>query len=501
MVVIGVRGEIVHFTQDPKSFLCGQATAFLKEADEFAWANQFMEYFHDGLLVVDESTGRVVAVGEYAELMGEHDPVNRKSRALPPHQRPSRIQKYENALIMPGMIDAHVHYPQTEMIASYGSQLLEWLNRYTFPTEIQFSDPVVATRVSRLFLSELLKAGTTTALVFGTVHWQSMESFFTEAQRLRLRMIGGKVLQNRFCPEKLQDPTVEQGVRETQQLIDKWHNVDRLKYAVTPRFAPTSTPEQLKSAGDLLKKNPTVYLHTHLSENRREITWVKELFPERKGYLDVYDHNHFLGSRSVFAHCVWLEQHEIDRMKETNSVAVHCPTSNNFLGSGLCNIDRLENNGIRVALGTDVGAGTSFCQLRTLNEAYKVAHLQDRSLHPFQSFYMATLGSARALSLDHDIGNFEVGKEADFVVFNLHATRLLKERLRAHQESKGFRHSGIDNVADALFALLMLGDSNVVADTYVLGRRVVYDQHGDADLISPIDNGKAIPVPMPISKL
>lgn len=405
---------------------------------------QSYEYFEDGILLIEN--GKVAQVGAAAELL--------------PKLAGIEVQHYRDALITPGFIDTHIHYPQTGMIASYGEQLLDWLNTYTFPTERQFEDKAHASDVAAIFLKELLRNGTTTALVFGSVHPQSVDAFFEQADKLNLRMIAGKVLMDRNAPDYLTD-TAESGYAESKALIERWHGRGRLHYAVTPRFAPTSTPEQLELAGKLFQEYPNLYMHTHLSENRKEIEWVKELFPERKGYLDVYDHHKLIGPRAVFAHGVHLCDDECKRLAETGSAVAFCPTSNLFLGSGLFDLNKLEAHGVRVGLGTDVGAGTSFSQLQSLNEAYKVMQLQGKKLDPFKSLYLATLGGANALYLDDKLGNFLPGKDADFLVLDYNATPLMSYRM---QQAK--------SLEERLFALTMLGDDRAVKETFAAGASV-----------------------------
>ncbi|WP_432698110.1 guanine deaminase [Marinobacterium sp. YM272] len=402
-------------------------------------------YFEDGMLVVEN--GRITALGDAAEI----------AKTL---GSGTSIHHYRDALITPGFIDTHIHYPQTGMIASYGEQLLDWLENYTFPAEQQFADPAHAAEVSEIFVNELLRNGTTTALVFGTVHPQSVDAFFSTAEKRNLRMIAGKVMMDRNAPEALTD-TPETGYRDSKALIERWHGKGRLHYAVTPRFAPTSSPEQLATAGQLLREHEGLYLHTHLSENRNEIEWVKELFPEQNGYLDVYDHHNLLGKRSVFAHGVHLCDEECQRLAETDSAIAFCPTSNLFLGSGLFNLPQAEQHKIKVGLGTDVGAGTSFSMLQTLNEAYKVMQLQGTKLHPFKSFYLATLGGARALELDQQVGTLEPGSEADFVVLDYNATPLMSYRM---QQAK--------SLEERLFVLMTLGDDRAVKETFAMGEKV-----------------------------
>ncbi|MCF6804097.1 guanine deaminase [Stutzerimonas stutzeri] len=400
------------------------------------------EYFEDGLLVVED--GKVAQIGNAADL-------------LPSLAAGTEVTEYPDALITPGFVDTHIHYPQTGMIASYGEQLLDWLNTYTFPTERAFGDAAHASEVAEVFLKELLRNGTTTALVFGSVHKESVDAFFEACEIRNLRMIAGKVLMDRNAPDYLTD-TAESGYADSKALIERWHGKGRLHYAITPRFAPTSTPEQLTLAGKLFQEHPNLYMHTHLSENRQEIEWVRELFPERKGYLDVYDHHGLIGARSVFAHGVHLCDDECQRLGETGSAVAFCPTSNLFLGSGLFDLEKVEGYGVRVGLGTDVGAGTSFSQLQSLNEAYKVMQLQGKKLDPFKSLYLATLGGARALYLDDRIGNLQPGKEADFVVLDYKATPLID-----------FRLSQAKTLEEKLFALTILGDDRAVKETYAAG--------------------------------
>lgn len=368
------------------------------------------------------------------------------------------IQHYPEKLIVPGFIDTHIHFPQTEMVGAYGEQLLEWLNTYTFPTEMQFQDPTYAAKIAEFFVQELLKNGTTTALVFCTVHPESVDALFEAAQRHQMRLIAGKVMMDRHAPDALCD-TPERAYTESKALIEKWHGQGRALYAITPRFAPTSTPEQLQLAGQLKAEYPDVYVHTHLSENKNEIAWVKELFPTQQGYLDVYHHYGLTGSRSVFAHCVHLEDHEWDCIHTTDSAIAFCPTSNLFLGSGLFPLKKTWEKQVKVGLGTDIGAGTSFNQLQTLNEAYKVQQLQGDKLSAFESLYHATLGGAKALSLEQQLGNFNVGKEADFIVLDLQATAL-----------QALRQQRAKSIEDALFALMTMGDDRNIHATYIYGQ-------------------------------
>ncbi|MBD8617210.1 guanine deaminase [Pseudomonas putida] len=403
------------------------------------------EYFADGVLVVED--GRISALGAASEV-------------LPTLSDDVKVTHYPDALITPGFIDTHIHFPQTGMVGSYGEQLLDWLNEYTFPCEGQFADKAHADGVAQIFLKELLRNGTTTALVFGSVHPESVDALFEAAQALDLRLIAGKVMMDRNAPDYLTD-TAQSSYAQSKALIERWHGKGRLHYAVTPRFAPTSSEAQLTLAGQLLREYPDVYLQTHLSENLQEIEWVKALFPERSNYLDVYDHYQLLGERSVFAHGVHLCDAECKRLAETGSAIAFCPTSNLFLGSGLFNLPQAERFKVNVGLGTDVGAGTSFSLLHTLNEAYKVMQLQGEKLNPFKSLYLATLGGARALRLEDRVGTLQPGTDADFVVLDYHATPLLSYRIA---QAKTFE--------EVLFVLMTLGDDRAVLQTYAAGRRV-----------------------------
>ena len=403
------------------------------------------EYFEDGLMLVEN--GKIVALGNAEDML--------KTLA-----DDVEIVSYQDALITAGFIDTHIHLPQTGMVGSYGEQLLDWLNTYVFPCEKQFEDPEHSAQVADIFLKELLRNGTTTALVFGSRHKESVEALFSAAEKLNLRLIAGKVMMDRNAPDYLVD-TAESSYVDSKALIERWHGKGRLHYAVTPRFAPTSTPEQLTRAGQLLNEYPDLYMQTHISENLKEVEWVKALFPERKNYLDVYDHFNLLGERSMFAHGVHLCDEECERLAETGSAIAFCPTSNLFLGSGLFNLPMAERHKVNVGLGTDIGAGTSFSLLHTLNEAYKVMQLQGAKLSPFKSLYLATLGGARALRLEDKIGNLQPGSEADFVVLDFNATPLL-----------AYRMSQATSIEERLFVLMTLGDDRTVSETYSAGARV-----------------------------
>ena len=421
-----------------------RASLFHFIADPFERGERAYEYFDDGLLVLAD--GVVEAAGDAATLLP----------ALPAN---ARVTDHSGKLIVPGFVDTHVHYPQTDVIASHGEQLLEWLERYTYPVEKRFSDRAHAREVAEFFLDELLRNGTTTAMVFATVHPQSVDAFFEAAQARGARMIAGKCMMDRHTPEYLRD-TADSSHSDSRALIERWHGRDRLLYAVTPRFAPTSTERQLELAGQLLEEHEGVYLQTHLAENRAEVAWVKDVFPWSRSYLDVYERFGLVRERSVYAHCIHLSEEDRAQMATAGAAIAFCPTSNLFLGSGLFDVDAARRHGVRVGLGTDVGGGTSFSMLRTQAEAYKVVQLAGGRLSPLSAFYHATLGGARALYLDDRIGNFAPGKEGDFVVLDLRATPLLARRM-----------NDAATIAERLFALMMLGDDRSVAATHLMGVR------------------------------
>jgi len=421
------RASVLHFTADP---------AF--NGNAYVW-------HEDGLLVVED--GRVKAAGDYTQLR----------TTLP---QDAVVHDYRGKLIVPGFIDTHIHYPQTDMIASPAPGLLPWLETYTFPTERKFDDPEHAHEVARFFIEELLRCGTTTAMVYCTVHPTSVNAFFGESHKRNLRMVAGKILMDRNCPKFLCD-TAEGGVRQSEELINTWHKHGRQLYAITPRFAPTSTQAQLQLCGELARAYPDTFLQTHVAENTDEVAWVKSLFPDSRSYLDVYDKVGMMRPRAMYAHCIWLDDHDRMRMRETQSAASICPTSNLFLGSGLFDFKRADEAQVPMSLATDVGGGTSFSMLQTMNEVYKVARMGGTYLPALRLFYMATLGGARSMQLEGTIGNFATGVEADFVVLDPQATPLLARRT-----------SRTESLEELLFALALLGDDRAVAATYSAGKRV-----------------------------
>jgi guanine deaminase len=367
---------------------------------------------------------------------------------------------YGEDLILPGFIDGHVHYPQMNVMASYGAKLIDWLNNFTFPEEAKFSDISYAKKIAKFFFSETLKNGYTTSAVFCTVHSQSVEAFFSEAERLNLRMIAGKVLMDRNAPSNLRD-TAQTAYDQSKDLIAKWHNKGRALYAITPRFAPTSTPEQLEVAGALYSETGGVYVQSHVSENVDEIAWVAELFPKASSYLDVYNQFGLLGPRTMYGHGIYFSDSDLELVSNTDTSIIHCPTSNLFLGSGLFEYEKFNNAGIRLALGTDIGGGTSLSPFATMKAAYEIAQFQNYSLSPFEAFYMLTLGGANALHLENRIGRIAPGYEADLTIVNLNSTDLIKHRMKI-----------VGGLAEVLFAQIILADERAIRATYACGKQV-----------------------------
>jgi len=420
------RASLLHFRADP------------------AFDDRAALWHEDGLLVIED--GKVRAAGDHAALVS----------TLPPGLEPV---DYRGKVIAPGFIDTHLHYPQTDMIASPSPGLLPWLETYTFPSERRFEDPEHARATAEFFLDELLRCGTTTAVVYCTVHPQSVDAFFEASEARNLRMVAGKVLMDRNCPDFLRD--LEGDLGQSEDLIKKWHKRGRSLYAITPRFAPTSTDVQLRLTGELAARYPDTFIQTHVSENKDECTWVSKLFPQSRSYLDVYERFGLMRPRALFGHCIWLDDEDFARMAATGSAAAVCPTSNLFLGSGLFDFERADSARALLSLGTDVGAGTSFSMLQTMNEAYKVARLKGSYLPALRMFYLATLGAARSMRLEDTIGSFQPGLEADFVVLDREATPLLARRT-----------SHCNSLEELLFALALLGDDRTIAATYSGGRKV-----------------------------
>jgi len=421
------RASIYHCLADP-----GEA------GDESA-----IQYFEDGLLVVNG--GNIIAVGDAANLLAENPDIP--------------VEAFPDMLIVPGLIDCHVHFPQTDIIASYGAQLLDWLNRYAYPCEMRFADTAYADAAASFFLDELLRNGTTTAAVFATVHPQSAHALFKAADARNMRLIAGKVLMDRNCPDELRDDPTS-AYEDSKELIERWHGKGRLGYAITPRFAITSSEEQLAAAGRLAAEFPDTWVHTHLAENQAEINAVADQFSWSSSYLDVYDHFGLLRERSIFAHCLHLGDDDRVRMSEQGGAAAFCPSSNLFLGSGLYDLRGMNDAAVRTGLASDVGGGTSLSMLRTMGEAYKVLQLRHQNLPAARALYLATLGAAEALRLEDKLGNLVPGKEADFIVLDPKGTDISAHRL-----------ADTPSPDELLFALTMLADDRNIAATYVNGER------------------------------
>ncbi|NRP70239.1 Guanine deaminase [Ensifer psoraleae] len=426
-----IRGRLLSFTRAPHAI-----------DDSAAYS-----YESDGALLIGD--GVIKASGPYGVV---------KAAA------PDGVTEIDHRphLITPGFIDTHLHFPQMQVMASYAANLLEWLNTYTFPEECRFVETAHAERIAIHFFDEMIRHGTTTATAYCSVHKASADAFFAESLKRDMRMIAGKVMMDRNAPQGLLD-TPQMSYDETRAVIADWHGKGRNHVAITPRFAITSTPEQMEVAKSLAGEFPDLHIQTHLSENRDEITFTCELYPEAKDYTDVYARYGLLGPKSLFGHCIHLSDREADAMSESGSVAVFCPTSNLFLGSGLFPLRALtrRQRPVRVSVASDIGGGTSYSMLKTLDEAYKILQLQGERLNPFDSFYMMTRGNAEALSLVDRIGTLEPGTDADLTVLNMAATPAMALRAEV-----------VNSLADELFLLQTMGDDRAIVETYVAGKPV-----------------------------
>ncbi len=424
--------------------LCGRTLSFLRWPDSKEDHSAYAYEEDGGLLIRD---GRIAAVGSYADVT-RHAGEGAKTIDHRPH------------LILPGFIDAHAHFPQMQIIASHGAELLDWLNTYTFPEEQKFANPQHGRRIARLFLDEMVRHGTTTVAAYCSVHKSSADAFFAEAQARDMLVIAGKVMMDRNAPEGVLD-TPQSGYDDTKALISEWHGRGRLHYAVTPRFAITSSPEQLELAGALMREHPDLHMQTHLSENHAEIAFTQKLYPWCQDYTDVYEHYGLLGSRALFGHCIHLSEREADALSASCSVAVFCPTSNLFLGSGLFDYQRYRRRekALRIAAATDIGGGTNYSMLRTMDEGYKVIALNGEKLNPFASFWQITRGNAEALSIAERVGTLEPGTDADIAVLDARATPAMRLRMET-----------VGTLAEELFLLQTLGDDRAVREVYVAGK-------------------------------
>ena len=420
--------------------ILGQTLSFT--ADPFSAGPGAARHDSHGAVLVED--GLIRAVGPADTLRAAHPQ--------------ARVTDYGNALISAGFIDAHVHYPQTAIIASWGKRLIDWLNAYTFPEEMRFSDPAYARAVASRYFDLTLANGTTTACSYGTIHPASVDAFFAEAQSRGLRALAGKTCMDRdTSPAGLRD-TAQSAYDDSRALLERWHGVDRLSYVITPRFSPTSTPDQLAALGALWAEHPDCLMQTHLSEQVDEIAWVKSLYPGARDYLDTYEAHGLLGKGGLYGHAIHLEPRERDRLREVDASLIHCPTSNTFIGSGLFDMGGLKAAGHRIGLATDTGGGSSFSMLRTMAAAYEVAQLRGRALHPAELWWLATQGAARSLRLDSRIGNLAAGMEADLVVINLASTPAIAQAA-----------ARAETVWEAVFPTIMMGDDRAVQAVWVGG--------------------------------
>ena len=417
-----IRGRVLDFHADP------------------AETEDNHRYLDDGAILIED--GIIRATGDYTAL--------REDGLTEIDHRPH--------LILPGFIDPHIHFPQVQVIASWGAQLLDWLNNYTFPAEAQFADPAHSADMAGRFLNLLTAHGTTSAVAFCSVHPASAEALFTAAEARDMAIIAGKVMMDRNARPDVQD-TAQTGYDDSKSLLQRWHGRGRQRYAITPRFAITSSPEQMHAAGTLAAEHPACHVQTHMSENLDEIALTKQLYPSARDYLDVYEEYGLLGENLLLGHCIHLEPREIARMAETGSRAVFCPTSNLFLGSGLFDAAGLRDAGIVSGIATDVGGGTSYSMLQTLNEGYKVLQMRGQKLTPFAGFHWATRGNAQALGMTDRIGTLASGSDADLVVLDARATPAMALRM-----------GRAETLAEELFILQIMGDDRAVAQTYVAGK-------------------------------
>ncbi len=421
--------------------LLGQVLRF--SGDPFAEGLSAASVLAQGAVAVE--AGRIAAVGDATDL-----------RARYPQ---ARIHDHGQMLISAGFIDAHVHYPQTAIIASWGKRLIDWLNTYTFPEEMRFADPDYARDIANRYLDLVLARGTTTVCSYATIHPSSVDAIFTAAQSRGMRLFAGKTCMDRNAPDGLRD-TAQSAYDDSKSLLEKWHGVDRLSYVITPRFSPTSTPEQLAALGALWREYPDCLMQTHLSEQTDEITWVRDLFPQSRDYLDTYEAQGLLREGAVYGHAIHLTDREKSRLIEAGASLVHCPTSNTFIGSGLFDMTLAQH--LRVGLATDTGGGSNFSMLPTMAAAYEVAQLRGQSLHPAQLWWLATQGSARALRAEDRIGNIAPGMEADLIVVDLASTPAIEQATRRATD-----------LWQQLFPTIMMGDDRAISEVWVGGKRVL----------------------------
>ena len=425
-----------------KTLLLGQTLSFDGDPLTGDWSDATHHDSAGGVLIVGE---RIAAVGNGARLRAENPD--------------AAVTDYGDALITAGFVDAHMHYPQTGIIASWGKQLIDWLNTYTFPEEARFGDAGYAAEVAGRTLDLALAHGTTTLTSFCTIHPESVDAIFAAAAERRMAVVAGKTCMDRNAPDNLRD-TAQSAYDDSKALLQKWHGVGRASYAITPRFSPTSTPDQLAALGALWAEHPDCLMQTHLSEQLPEIAWVRDLFPQARDYLDTYEAFGLLGKNGLYGHAIHLEEREVARLAEVGAAVVHCPTSNTFIGSGLCDVMGLAKAGIAVGLATDTGGGSSFSMLRTMAAAYEIGQLRGVALHPAQLMWLATEGSAGALKMGGAIGHLGAGAMADITVLDLASTPAIAQR-----------SAKADDIWDALFPTIMMGDDRAVRDVWVAGQK------------------------------
>ena len=427
--------------ENHKTLLLGQLLSF--KANPFhTKLSEAVHYERNGAILIKE--GKILAVGQ-ADLLEATSAV-------------SSVVDYGDKLMVPGFVDAHVHYPQTAIIASWGKRLIDWLNDYTFPEELRFQDARYAEQIASTFLDLTITNGTTSVATYTTIHPQSVDAIFQAAVSRGMGIVAGKTCMDRNAPEGLCD-TANSAYDNSKLLIEKWHGRDRCNYAITPRFSPTSTSEQLRLLGQLWIEHPECLMQTHLSEQREEIKWVMSLFPEARDYLDTYERMGLLGERAVFGHSIHLEERERVRIKEVGASLIHCPTSNSFMGSGLFDIYGLIKSGHRVGLATDIGGGSSFSMLRTMAAAYEIGQLNGNPLHPSELLWLATLGSAKSLHLDQEIGSIEIGKFADITILDLNATPAIAQRYAISED-----------IWSSIFPTIMMGDDRSIYEVWINGQ-------------------------------
>ena len=397
----------------------------------------------DGALLMEH--GKITARDTRASLLAAHPDATHHAA--------------KGKLICPGFIDAHVHYPQTAMIASWGKRLIDWLNTYTFPEEMRFADPDYASEIAARYLDLTRAHGTTSMASFCTIHEASVDALFSQAQARGQRIVAGKTCMDRNAPEGLQDTAVS-AYDDSKALLEKWHGKGRLSYAITPRFSPTSTPEQLEAMGALWAEHPSCLMQTHLSEQVDEIEWVRGLFLKARDYLDTYEQFGLLGGRGVYGHAIHMEPREIDQIAEHGAALVHCPTSNTFIGSGLFDMAGMKARGVSVGLATDTGGGSSFSMLRTMAAAYEIGQLRGTVLHAAHLLWLATRGSAKSLHIDDKVGALDVGMEADITVLDLASTPAISQR-----------YDNAQNVWDTVFPTIMMGDDRAIDQVWIAGEQ------------------------------